>query len=136
MKENLNLADFKSWILNVAVLLEQNSEYLSELDSLIGDGDHGRNINRGFQNVAQSVVCQEASDVDSFFRDVSNILAEKIGGSCGALLGLFFEGMADASGGLCSFDQKHLGALFNSGLKNLKSIGGAKVAEKTKVDAL
>lgn len=136
MGDHLILEDLKAWLNHTARLLEQNSELLSGLDSLIGDGDHGRNICRGFLEVTKNVSAQDASSANDYFRNVSIILADKIGGSCGALLSLFFDGMANASKDTDQFDLSRLSALFRAGLTEIKAMGGAEIGEKTMVDAL
>lgn len=135
MSDYLTLDDFKSWMRHASELIDLNSDHLSALDTLIGDGDHGRNIARGFHSVTTSTRCQEASTLDSYLRCISDTLAEKVGGSCGALLGQFFGGMADNSAGIDQVDRKKFAMILRFGLSELIAVGGAMTGEKTMVDA-
>ena len=134
-EDYLRLHDVRDWMRRAAMLLRQNRERLNELDSLIGDGDHGTNICRGFNALARSDQEATSEDIGAYFHAAGMLLAEKIGGSCGALLGLFFQGVASGSERQARMTRKDLAAALMSGLAELQSISGAQVGDKTMVDA-
>src|SRR5512147_1964384 len=84
------------WLNEIAKVLHQNKSYLTDLDSAIGDADHGINMDRGFQNVAQKIPEWEQADIGSLLRSVGTALMSSVGGAGGPLYGTFFmrAGMA------------------------------------------
>ena len=136
MKEYLDIRDLKSWLKKSAELIEGNREYLSELDSHIGDGDHGANLSRGFQALMKSEEIAKEDSLASYLGSVSALLADRIGGSYGAVLGLFFKGMAAASEGKEQLERETLAKAFEVGKETILSIGKAKPGDKTMLDAL
>jgi dihydroxyacetone kinase-like protein len=136
MKEYLDIRDLKSWLKKSAELIEGNREYLSELDSHSGDGDHGANLSRGFQALMKSEETTRSETLASYLESVGALLGDRIGGSYGALLGLFFKGMAVASEGKEQLEREALAKAFEVGKDAIFSIGKAKLGDKTMVDAL
>ena len=103
--------------------IQDNKAYLGEVDGLIGDGDHGMNMNKGF-----SVFEERFKDEDISFSEgldeLGMILLNEIGGSMGPIYGTIFMDMAEA------------GTMLEAGLNGLYGIVDAKVGDKTLVDTL
>ena len=68
------------WLAITADVLEQNKDYLTELDAAIGDADHGINMNRGFQKVKQQLTSLSDRDIENILKTVSMTLISTIGG--------------------------------------------------------
>ena len=87
------------WLSNTATVLAENKAYLTELDSAIGDADHGTNMDRGFKKVAEKLPSYADKDVGNVLKTTGMTLISSVGGASGPLYGTFFmrSGMAMAS---------------------------------------
>lgn len=128
-------ASGKPILLAMVKAIQDNKAYLGEVDGLIGDGDHGMNMNKGF-----SIFGQRISDKDITFteglNELGTILMSEIGGSMGPIYGTIFIDMAEAGDGLEEISAENLGDMLKSGLDGLHEIVGAQVGDKTLVDTL
>ena len=77
-------------LLNMAKVLEENKEFLTDLDNVIGDGDHGINMARGFAEVEKQAESLEQKDIGNILKTVGMTLVSKVGGSSGPLYGTAF----------------------------------------------
>jgi len=139
MKSTLNVEDFYNVILEIARLIHENKKYLTDLDSAIGDADHGINMDRGFSVVIDKVGKMDInnSDIGSLLILVSNTLMETVGGAAGPLYGMFFMNMANKAMGKREVDYKEFADMLEDGLKGVQEIGGGtQPGEKTMVDTL
>jgi len=122
-----------SAVLDLIKAIQDNKDYLSEIDGKIGDGDHGVNMNKGF------TMCLEKLGSGSFSLShglsvLSRTLQEDIGGSMGPLYGVFFEEMASSCAD--DIDETVFGAMLKNGVEAVLDIGGASPGDKTLVDVL
>lgn len=128
-------ADGKPVLMNMVKAVQDNKAYLGEVDGLIGDGDHGMNMNKGF-----SVFEQRFADKDFSFTEgldeLGMILLNEIGGSMGPIYGTIFMDMAEAGEELEDISVADFGNLLAAGLAGLQGIVEAKVGDKTLVDTL
>jgi phosphoenolpyruvate---glycerone phosphotransferase subunit DhaL len=118
----------------VAVIAE-NVKYLSEVDGAIGDGDHGINMNKGFQ-MFHSAAQGRTLSLSEGLQLLGDTLLGDIGGSMGPLYGGFFRGMAKVSARAQTIDTKLFLAMLCEGRDAIFLIGDAKVGDKTLLDAL
>ncbi len=82
-----------AWIRGFAGAIAENRQYLTELDSAIGDADHGTNMNRGFQAVLSKLPGVSDKDIGAILKTVGMTLVSTVGGAGGPLYGtLFFAG--------------------------------------------
>ena len=90
--------DTLRWLHQVAVVLHENREFLTQLDSPIGDADHGINMDRGFQAVLDKLPTVAGMDIGSILKTVGTTLVSTVGGASGPLYGTAFlrAGMANA----------------------------------------
>ena len=115
--------------------IQENKAYLGEVDGLIGDGDHGMNMNKGFSLFGSRFADQDLSFTDGLY-ELGNILFSEIGGSMGPIYGTVFMDAADAGEGLEEITLPDLASMLGAGLKGLMEIVDAKVGDKTLVDTL
>ena len=113
--------------------VQQNKDYLSEVDGLIGDGDHGANMNKGF-SICGARIENEDISFSAALDTLGNILMSEIGGSMGPIYGTIFIDMADAAED--EIDEKVFAGMLSNGLCGLKEIIDAQVGDKTLVDVL
>ena len=115
--------------------IQDNKAYLGEVDGLIGDGDHGMNMNKGF-----SVFEERFKDQDFSFSEgldeLGTILLNEIGGSMGPIYGTILMDMAEAGEDVENIGVAELADMLKAGLDGLCEIVDAKVGDKTLVDTL
>ncbi|MDR2468802.1 MAG: dihydroxyacetone kinase subunit L [Spirochaetaceae bacterium] len=125
----------KPVLLKIVAAIQQNKDYLGEVDGLIGDGDHGMNMNKGFTMFGDAIAATEIS-LTHGFDELGTILFSKIGGSMGPIYGTIFMSMAETGGETEVITTEVLAAMLEAGLASLHDIVGAQVGDKTLVDTL
>jgi dihydroxyacetone kinase-like protein len=130
----MNQQDIRNWLLITNERIQDQKDYLSELDRAIGDGDHGVNIARGFQEVINKIENQDFPDIGSLLQQVAMTLIGKVGGASGPLFGTAFLKAAAALKGKDQFTNKDLANALNEALNGIKQRGKAEKGEKTMVD--
>lgn len=125
----------KAWMQAYAQVLEENKEYLTELDSAIGDADHGTNMARGM-NAAVEPANLDQPDLATLFKKVGLALVSKVGGTAGPLYGTFFMRAAKETGDAGSLDAAGLSRVLHAGLQGVLDRGKAELQDKTMVDAM
>lgn len=125
----VSLESMKKWMALFTAQLLENKDYLSELDTAIGDGDHGNNLARGATALNEAFASKEPEDVTALLKLTGMTLVSKVGGASGPLYGSAFISMAKASQ-----DSIDLAALLEAGLDGIQKRGKAEAGEKTMVD--
>lgn len=119
----------KAWMTSFNDKIQENKDYLSELDTPIGDGDHGSNMARGMAAVMGALDQSEPATTADLFKLVSMQLLSKVGGASGPLYGSAFMGMTKAE--QAGVD---LPGLIEAGLEMIQKRGKATTNEKNMVD--
>jgi dihydroxyacetone kinase-like protein len=126
-----------AWLSRFTELVTENRAYLTELDSAIGDADHGANMARGMTAVMEKLGDgAPAGAADELFKTVGMTLVTSVGGASGPLYGTFFLRMGMAAGAVTSFDGPALGAALRAGLEGVVARGKAETGDKTMYDAM
>ncbi len=128
-------ADGKSILLNMVKTIQENKAYLGEVDGLIGDGDHGMNMNKGFTLFADRFA-EEEFGFSEGMEELGMILFNEIGGSMGPIYGTIFMSMAETLEDTEEIGISEFAGMLEAGLKNLQDIVEAQVGDKTLVDTL
>lgn len=116
-------------------VIQENKQYLSDIDGLIGDGDHGVNMNKGF-SMCQMELGNAPGDLAHSAKTLSKILIMKIGGSMGPLYGKMFRGFATELEDKEEIDIHAMGTALEAMLSSIQSISPAKPGDKTLIDSL
>jgi dihydroxyacetone kinase-like protein len=124
------------WIREFAGLVAAHKELLTQLDSAIGDADHGANMDRGMTAVVATLEGTEPASVAALFKQVGMTLVSTVGGASGPLYGTFFLRMATAAGEVDSLDGPALAKALRAGLEGVVVRGKAEPGDKTMFDAL
>lgn len=124
----LTVDTLTTWMSKFAEKVETNKQFLSDLDTPIGDGDHGFNMDRGMKAVEEKLATKPA-DVTTGFKTIAMALISTVGGASGPLYGTAFLEMAKKS---ASTDD--IGELLDAALAGIEMRGGAKPGDKTMVD--
>ncbi len=136
MKNKLDLKDFRVIIKNINQTLQDNARYLSKLDSLVGDGDHGTTIARGFKNAVNKIEEEGPESISSLLKMTGFTLISTMGGAAGPLFGSIFTEMARVSGEKEKISLQDLHLMFSEALNKISGLGGARPGDKTMVDSL
>jgi phosphoenolpyruvate---glycerone phosphotransferase subunit DhaL len=124
------------WLERYAALLAENRDYLTQLDSAIGDADHGANMDRGFKAVLAKKAEFQGKDIATVFKTVAMTLISTVGGASGPLYGTFFLQAALATPGKSSVSPEEFGALLEKGVNGVIQRGKAAPGDKTMIDAM
>jgi len=124
------------WLQAFAAEIEQNKEYLTELDAAIGDADHGINMDRGFKKVMSQLPSVADKDIGSILKTVSMTLISSVGGASGPLYGTLFLRASTAVAGKQELTDEDILSLLQAGLDGVLQRGKAQLGDKTMVDAL
>lgn len=122
-------------LLSMVNAISENKQYLGDIDGLIGDGDHGMNMNKGFVTYGNRLGEKEISFSDGL-SDLGTVLLNEIGGSMGPIYGTILMEMADAADGAEEIDLALFGKMLRAGLEGLYEIVDARPGDKTLVDTL
>jgi phosphoenolpyruvate---glycerone phosphotransferase subunit DhaL len=125
-----------TWIKVYAATIAENKEYLTELDSAIGDADHGINMDRGFQAAVGKLDSTTPGDVGALFKTVGMTLVSKVGGAGGPLYGTLFLQLGAATGGKDRITPEDWSAALEGAVAGVQARGKAEPGDKTMLDAL
>jgi dihydroxyacetone kinase-like protein len=132
----LTLDQALKWMQLFAEALRQNRDYLTRLDADIGDGDHGINMDRGFQAVRQKLAAAPPGDLGALFKLVGGTLISTVGGASGPLYGTAFLRIGGALAGKTSASAPELGTALGVAYEGVAARGKSSRGEKTMLDAL
>ena len=135
MADNVSLLDAGPITLDIARVVVEAQDRLSEIDAATGDGDHGINMAKGFRLVLSRLEGKSFNLVEGF-TTIGDTLLGDIGGSMGPLYGSFFTEMADTLKGRTELDRDGFQAMLQAGEAAIVDLGEAKVGDKTLIDVL
>ena len=124
------------WLRNVAAVLEENKVKLTELDSAIGDADHGTNMDRGFKKVMEKLPTVEDKDIGNILKTVGMTLISSVGGASGPLYGTFFMNVGMAADAKEELSDADLLNVLQRAVDGIVQRGRAQPGDKTMIDAL
>lgn len=127
--------DGKPILLEMVKSIQENKAYLGKVDGLIGDGDHGMNMNKGFTLFETRFADKEFSFSQGLF-ELGSILFSEIGGSMGPIYGTIFMDSSDVAQDAEDIDLEMFAKMLENGLAGLQEIVQAQVGDKTLVDTL
>jgi dihydroxyacetone kinase-like protein len=124
----------RAWIARVTETIADQADYLTQLDSAIGDADHGVNMSRGFAAVTDTLAGLEVATVGDLLVKVGTTLVSRVGGASGPLYGTAFRAVGKELGA-ATVDTVRLGTALRAGLEAVQKLGAAVPGDKTIVDA-
>ena len=122
------------WFKQANEKIQANKEYLTSLDQVIGDSDHGINMARGFQEVVGKITTEEYETVADVLKDVAMTLITKVGGASGPLFGTAFLRFSQTIKGKDPVDYAIFTEGMEAALNGIMQRGKATVGEKTMID--
>jgi dihydroxyacetone kinase-like protein len=135
MTSSYPTAEGRKLLLALIETVDTNGAYLSEIDGATGDGDHGINMTKGVRRTKEKLGDQNVT-VPQGLDMLGQVLLSEIGGAMGPLYGSLFIDMGTACGDSPAIDKEVFGKMLKAALASVKDLGGAKVGDKTMMDAL
>ena len=132
----VSLDQLTDWLARFEAIVTEQRAYLTELDSAIGDADHGANMARGMTAVMEKIGAAQAGAVDELFKAVGMTLVTSVGGASGPLYGTFFLRFGMNAGAAKTLDGAALGTALRAGLEGVVARGKAEIGDKTMFDAM
>lgn len=126
----------RKWIRRFAAQIAEHRAELVRLDSAIGDGDHGTNMDRGMKKVLEKLDGASGDDIGADLKAVGMTLVSSVGGAAGPLYGTFFLQLGGATAGRSELDLAGWTAGLEAAVKGVQARGKAEPGDKTMVDAL
>ena len=120
----------------MAAAMEEHRKHLTQLDSAVGDGDHGNNMHRGFQAALERLEGTNPQTPSDALKAVSMALVNKVGGAAGPLYGTAFLRASTALSSKEDLSPEDVAGALEAALGGIKQRGKAEVGDKTIVDAL
>jgi phosphoenolpyruvate---glycerone phosphotransferase subunit DhaL len=127
---------FIDWVKAFAGVIAENKEYLTGLDSAIGDGDHGINMDRGFQAVLTKLPAFANQDIGSIAKNIGMVLISTVGGASGPLYGTLFMQIGKETAGKLELTLNDWTAAIDSAVNGVMMRGKANLGDKTMLDTL
>lgn len=132
----VQVATLQDWIARFGTAVVDEKEHLTELDSAIGDADHGANMARGFTAVADKLGAGAPATADDLLKTVGMTLVSSVGGASGPLYGTFFLRVGASAGAVTELSTADLATALRAGLDGVLARGKAEAGDKTMVDAM
>jgi dihydroxyacetone kinase-like protein len=123
-----------AWITLSAARLREAKAYLTELDSAIGDADHGINMDKGFQKVVEKLPTLPAGDIGGLLKGAGSTLVSTVGGASGPLYWGFFTKFGATVAGKAEIDVSELATGLEAGVADIQNRGKAERGDKTMID--
>jgi phosphoenolpyruvate---glycerone phosphotransferase subunit DhaL len=133
---SITASDVRAWIGAYATTIAEHRTELVKLDTAIGDGDHGTNMDRGMRAAVERVEATEGDDIGALLKAVGMALVSKVGGAAGPLYGTLFLQMGTATAGREELDLSGWSDALEAGVKGVQARGKAEPEDKTMIDAL
>ena len=134
--EAITLQAVLVWIEGFAATIAENKDYLTRLDSAIGDADHGINMNRGMKAALERLEASPPDDIGAALKTVGMAMVSKVGGASGPLYGTFFLQLASPLAGKGSATLEDWAGAVRAAVSGVTARGKAELGDKTMLDAL
>ncbi|CAI1884443.1 PTS-dependent dihydroxyacetone kinase, ADP-binding subunit dhaL [Serratia quinivorans] len=122
------------WLMRCGEVFTQQRDFLTRLDTEIGDSDHGLNMNRGFNKVVEKLPSVADKDIGFILKNTGMTLLSSVGGASGPLFGTFFIRAAQSTNAKQSLDLAELHQMMQEGVEGVVMRGKAEPGDKTMCD--
>lgn len=132
---DVTVKEIQEWLMKFTKEINENKSYLSDLDTPIGDGDHGNNMGRGVSTFEDAFKKEEPTTISDTFKVLSMAMISKVGGASGPLYGSAFMNMMKATKDVDVINsQEQLGKIIEEGTNGIQARGKAEAEDKTMLD--
>jgi phosphoenolpyruvate---glycerone phosphotransferase subunit DhaL len=120
----------------IAQTAVDNEKYFGDLDAVVGDGDFGYSLARGFEKVLEGWDDLDRTDIGTFLKKVGMVVTSRIGGTSGPIWGTGFLRAGMTAGAVTALDRERTVAMLRAAIEGIKARGQAELGDKTLLDAL
>jgi dihydroxyacetone kinase phosphoprotein-dependent L subunit len=131
-----DLADVEVVVRTIATVAVDNEKYFGDLDAVVGDGDFGYSMARGFELVLSGWDDFDRADIGTFLKKIAVAITSRIGGTSGPLWGTAFLRAGAAAGTADRLEPTQVIAMLRAAIEGIKVRGKSDVGDKTLLDAL
>jgi dihydroxyacetone kinase phosphoprotein-dependent L subunit len=131
-----SLPDVERVVRVMSETIVANETYFGELDSVVGDGDFGYSMARGFELVVEGWDDFDRTDIATFLKKVAVVITSRVGGTSGPIWGTAFLRAASGAAGADAVDGAQVVVMLRSAVEGMKARGQAELGDKTLLDAL
>jgi dihydroxyacetone kinase-like protein len=133
--KTVDAAALEAWVREAARLIDDNLQYLTHLDAVIGDADHGANMRRGFRAAVAALDDVALATPGAVLDIAGQAFIANLGGAAGPLYGAGFRKAGEALGSGVNVSPAQIGVALRAALAAIQELGAAEVGDKTMVDA-
>jgi dihydroxyacetone kinase phosphoprotein-dependent L subunit len=131
-----DLADVEAVVRIIATTAVDNEKYFGDLDAVVGDGDFGYSMARGFEKVLDGWDDFDRTDIGTFLKKVAVVITSRIGGTSGPIWGTAFLRAGSTAGAVDELAPAQIVAMLTAAFEGIKARGKSDVGDKTLLDAL
>ena len=131
-----DLADVEAVVHTIAATAVANEKYFGDLDAVVGDGDFGYSMARGFELVLEGWDGFDRTDIGTFLKKVAIVITSRIGGTSGPIWGTAFLRAGSTAGAVTTLDGDQIVAMLRASIAGIKARGKSDLGDKTLLDAL
>jgi phosphoenolpyruvate---glycerone phosphotransferase subunit DhaL len=131
-----DLADVEAVVRTIATVAVDNEKYFGDLDAVVGDGDFGYSMARGFELVLSGWDDFDRADIGTFLKKVAVVITSRIGGTSGPIWGTAFLRAGATAGSAVQLEPAQVVAMLRASVEGIKARGRSDVGDKTLLDAL
>jgi dihydroxyacetone kinase phosphoprotein-dependent L subunit len=131
-----DLGDVEAVVRTIATVAVENEKYFGDLDAVVGDGDFGYSMARGFELVLQGWDDFDRTDIGTFLKKVAVVITSRIGGTSGPIWGTAFLRAGATAGATDRLEPAQVIAMLRASIEGIKARGKSDVGDKTLLDAL
>jgi phosphoenolpyruvate---glycerone phosphotransferase subunit DhaL len=131
-----DLADVEAVVRTIATVAVDNEKYFGDLDAVVGDGDFGYSMARGFELVLSGWDDFDRADIGTFLKKVAVVITSRIGGTSGPIWGTAFLRAGSTAGAAERLEAEQVVAMLRASIEGIKARGKSDVGDKTLLDAL
>jgi phosphoenolpyruvate---glycerone phosphotransferase subunit DhaL len=131
-----DLADVEAVVRTIATVAVDNEKYFGDLDAVVGDGDFGYSMARGFELVLSGWDDFDRADIGTFLKKVAVVITSRIGGTSGPIWGTAFLRAGATAGSAVQLEPAQVVAMLRASVEGIKARGKSDVGDKTLLDAL
>jgi dihydroxyacetone kinase phosphoprotein-dependent L subunit len=131
-----DLGDVEAVVHTIATVAVDNEKYFGDLDAVVGDGDFGYSMARGFELVLQGWDDFDRTDIGTFLKKIAVVITSRIGGTSGPIWGTAFLRAGTTAGSADRLEPVQVIAMLRASIEGIKARGKSDVGDKTLLDAL
>ncbi|HTP17112.1 MAG TPA: dihydroxyacetone kinase subunit DhaL [Streptosporangiaceae bacterium] len=131
-----SLGDVEVVVRTIATVAVDNEKYFGDLDAVVGDGDFGYSMARGFELVLQDWDSFDRADIGTFLKKIAVVITSRIGGTSGPIWGTAFLRAGATAGAAAALEPAQVVAMLRAAVEGIKMRGRSGLGDKTLLDAL